>query len=76
MQFFNDSGLPTLLRFGIVCIASLLSKERGLKVQVSVIYCISDIRYVQDAKALVSRGDVMLLSSVGHRLNRGLGVLQ
>ena len=36
-------------------IASLLSKEQGLKVQVSVVYCSSDIRCAQDTKALVSR---------------------
>ncbi len=35
-------------------IASLLSKEQGLKVQVSVVYCSSNIRWAQDEKALVS----------------------
>ncbi len=50
--------------WGIAC---LLSKEQGLEVQVSVVYCISDIRCAQDAKAVVSRGDAMLLRSLGYR---------
>ena len=48
-------------------IASLLSKEQGLKVQVSAVYCVSVIRYAQEAKGLVSRGDAMLLRSLGYR---------
>ena len=42
-------------------ISLLLSKEQGLWSLVSVVYCISVVRCAQDAKALVSRGDAMLL---------------
>ncbi len=42
-------------------ISLLLSKEQGLWIQVSVVYCISIFRCAQDTKALVSRGDAMLL---------------
>ena len=58
-------------------ISYLLSKEQGLEVQGSVVYYISGIRCGQDAKALVSRGDAMLLRSLGYRwwLNRGLVVV-
>ncbi len=56
-------------------IASLLSKEQGLKVQVSVVYCSSGIRCAQDAKALVSRAKVIFSLDSGSRwgLNRGWG---
>ncbi len=48
-------------------IASLLSKEQELKVQVSVVYCVSDIRCAQDAKALVSRVKVVFSEDSGSR---------
>ena len=48
-------------------IASLLSKEQGLKVQVSVVYCSSDIRCAQDAKALVSRVMLCFSEDSGYR---------
>ena len=45
----------------VVGISWLLSKEQGLRVQVSVVYCSYMLRCSQDTKALVSRGDAMLL---------------
>ncbi len=54
-------------------ITSLLSKEQGLKVQVSAVYCVSGIRCAQDARALVSRVKVVFSEDSESRwgLNRG-----
>ena len=48
-------------------ITSLLSKEQGLEVQVSVVYCSFGIRCAQDAKALVSREKVAFSEDSGSR---------
>ncbi len=61
-QYASNVGFTASLWHQFMCssivvwgIASLLSKEQGLKAQVSVVYCSSDIKCAQDTKALVSR---------------------